>query len=97
MIDEGINEEILYLGLTRPALWRGLPYRYVIFLAMIASLVIINIGVLYGIGIGIIGWFFGLWIFKNDYHLLNIIFLKYQYSSPNRNYKFWKANSYDPT
>jgi len=98
MQENGIDTETLYLGLTRPAVSKiGLPYNYLVVVVMVSMVFAINISYFFAAGILFIGYVFGLWVFKDDYNLLNIILLKMKYQIRNKNHKFWQSKSYDPS
>ena len=88
--------DTLYLGMTRPAMKAGVSFKYLAVVVIAAMEVFLNFGFVAGVGVFLITWSLGVYVFKDDYFTIDILFIKWLRFPSVRNYSLWKANSYLP-
>ena len=88
--------DTLYLGMTRPAMKGGVSYKYMVVIIIASMEVFLNVGLIAGAGVFLIMWAFGIYIFKDDYFTIDILYIKWLRFPLVRNHSLWKANSYLP-
>jgi len=91
------TEDTLFLALTRPALWLGVPLEAALLIAMAAVLMLLlTSNPLYAIGLG--GALLGAarLIVRTDYNMFRLIFLWGRTKARSQNRAYWAGSSYSP-
>lgn len=93
---DGLDRDILFVGLTRPQMLLGVTYPYAIANAIVTTelfLVFRSVWVLVGaVVVHLIGWLACL----RDPHIFDLWLTKVQRCPRVRNYRLWRCNSYRP-
>ena len=91
------TEDTLFLALTRPALWLGVPLEAALLIAMAAVLMLLlTSNPLYAIGLGGALLAAARLIVRSDYNMFRLIFLWGRTKGRSRNRAWWSGSSYSP-
>ncbi len=94
---EALARNTLFLAVTRPALWAGIPIEAAAFLLVISTSVLIetNNPVYAALAVGV-GYSISRLIVRHDVNAFRLLFLWSRTKLGNRNQAFWGGNSYSP-
>ena len=91
------TEDTLFLALTRPALWLGVPLEATLLIAMATVLtLLLTSNPLYAIGLGGALLAAARLIVRTDYNMFRLIFLWGRTKARCRNRDYWAGSSYSP-
>ncbi|WOE76742.1 type IV secretion system protein VirB3 [Alterisphingorhabdus coralli] len=96
-MDDELSADTLYLALTRPALFLGVPLDAAMFIFPVAVLCLIWTGnPLIALAIGGALYFTARLITRRDYNQFRVLSLYLQTAVGNANKGYWKGSSYGP-
>ena len=94
---EILTKNTLFLAVTRPALWAGIPIEAAVLLLIAsASVLIQNNSPLYAALIAAFGFSISRLIVRHDVNAFRLLFLWGRTKAGNRNRAFWGGSSYSP-
>jgi type IV secretion system protein VirB3 len=94
---ENLIKNPLFLAVTRPALWGGIPIEAAVLLLMGTACVLIQSGnPLYAGLFAVIGYSISRVIVRHDVNAFRLLFLWARTKMANRNRAFWGGSSYTP-
>lgn len=97
MTDERLNEDTLFLALTRPPLWLGVPVEATIIIAMTGVLVLMLAGnPVYALAIAGSLLAAARVIVRSDYNMFKLLLLWVRTKGRARNASYWGGSSYSP-
>ena len=97
MENEPLTQDMLFLGLTRPALWLGVPIEATLTIVTIAAMLLLLTGSpLYAIAIGGSLMFASRLIVRSDYNMFRLLSLWMKTKALARNKPLWGGSSYSP-
>lgn len=95
--DEALTKNTLFLAVTRPALWAGIPIEAaVLLLISSASVLIWSNSPLYTALFVAFGYSISRLIVRHDVNAFRLLFLWGRTKLGNRNRAFWGGSSYSP-
>lgn len=87
----------LFLAVTRPALWAGIPIEAAVLLLMSsASVLIWSNSPVYAALVAVFGYSISRLIVRHDVNAFRLLFLWGRTKAGNRNRAFWGGSSYSP-
>lgn len=96
MVDR-LEEDMLFLALTRPPLWLGIPVEASLLIAMTSVLVLMLVGnPVYALAIGGSLLMAARLIVRTDYNMFKLIFLWARTKGRALNRAHWAGSSYSP-
>lgn len=97
MDEETLTEDILFLALTRPTLWLGVPIEATILIGMTTVFVLMILGnPLYAFAVGGSLLATGRLIVRSDYNMFRLLMLWGKTKARARNRALWGGSSYSP-
>ncbi len=94
---ESLTKNTLFLAVTRPALWAGIPIEAAVLLLIVsASMLIQSNSPLYAGLIAAFGYSISRLIVRHDVNAFRLLFLWGRTKAGNRNRSFWGGSSYSP-
>lgn len=96
-MDDELVTDTLFLALTRPALWYGIPLEAMLWIAMGSILTLLAAGnpiIALGLGGGM--WGAARLITRHDYNQFRILFLFLRTKATAANKQLWRGSSYGP-
>ncbi len=94
---ESLTKNTLFLAVTRPALWAGIPIEAAVLLLIAsASVLIQSNSPLYAGLIAAFGYSISRLIVRHDVNAFRLLFLWGRTKAGNRNRSFWGGSSYSP-
>ena len=94
---ESLTKNTLFLAVTRPALWAGIPIEAAVLLLIAsASVLIPSNSPLYAALIAAFGYSISRLIVRHDVNAFRLLFLWGRTKAGNRNRAFWGGSSYSP-
>jgi type IV secretion system protein VirB3 len=95
--DESYSVDTLFLAVTRPALWFGIPIEAGVLIAMSAGIIITQFGnPLYAAVVAAVGFFISRIIVRRDVNAFRLLMLWGRTKVSCRNRRFWGGSSYSP-
>ena len=92
-----LTEDMLFLAVTRPALWLGVPIEAALPIAFIAILALILSGnPLYAMGPGIAAMAAARLVVRHDIHAFRLMLLWVRTKGRSANRAHWGGSSYSP-
>lgn len=92
-----LNEDTLFLALTRPALWLGVPVEAGILIVFVSVGLLITLGnPVLAIAVGVSLLFSARLIVRTDYNMFRILFLCGRTKARAKNKIYWGGSSYSP-
>lgn len=87
----------LFLAVTRPALWAGIPIEAAVLLLIVSASVLIQTNSpVYAALIAAFGYSISRLIVRHDVNAFRLLFLWGRTKASNRNRAFWGGSSYSP-
>ena len=97
MEEDGLTQDTLFLALTRPTLWLGVPIEAGVLISMLTVFILMLFGnPLYAFAIGGSLLVAGRLIVRTDFNMFRLIFLWVRTKARSRNKAFWGGSSYSP-
>jgi type IV secretion system protein VirB3 len=97
MSDESLNQDTLFLALTRPPLWLGVPVEATLMIAMTGVLILMLVGnPVYALAIGGSLLAAARVIVRSDYNMFRLLLLWTRTKGRARNAAYWGGSSYAP-
>ena len=94
---EALERDVLFLGLTRPALFAGVPLEAAVPIMMAGAITMIVAGnPLYAIAVAGGAYFAARMVVRHDPNTFRLLFLWTQTKARSRNRVFWGGCSYSP-
>lgn len=94
---EILTKDVLFLAVTRPALWAGIPIEAaVLLLISSASVLIWSNSPVYAALVVAFGYSISRLIVRHDVNAFRLLFLWGRTKAGNRNRSFWGGSSYSP-
>jgi type IV secretion system protein VirB3 len=94
---EALVKNPLFLAVTRPALWAGIPIEAAVLLLIISAVVLIEFNTpVYAAIIAAFGYALSRLIVRHDVNAFRLLFLWGRTKAGNRNRAFWGGSSYSP-
>lgn len=94
---EILTKNILFLAVTRPALWAGIPIEAAVLLLISSACVLIQSNSpVYAALIAAFGYSISRLIVRHDVNAFRLLFLWGRTKLGNRNRNFWGGSSYSP-
>ena len=94
---ETLTKNTLFLAVTRPALWAGIPIEAaVLLLISSASVLIWSNSPIYAALVVAFGYSMSRLIVRHDVNAFRLLFLWGRTKAGNRNQAFWGGSSYSP-
>lgn len=94
---EPLDKDPLFLAVTRPALWAGIPIEAsVLLLIASACTLIASNNPLYAALVAASGFFISRLIVRHDVNAFRLLFLWGRTKAGNRNGQYWGGSSYSP-
>ncbi|MEH6759375.1 MAG: VirB3 family type IV secretion system protein [Parasphingorhabdus sp.] len=94
---ESLTKNTLFLAVTRPALWAGIPIEAAVLLLIAsASVLIQSNSPIYAALIAAFGYSISRLIVRHDVNAFRLLFLWGRTKAGNRNRAFWGGSSYSP-
>ena len=94
--DEPLIVEPVYLALSRPPTWLGVPLDAALLIAMAAVLALLFGNPLYGIGVGGVGFAIARLIVRHEPNAFRLLNLAMRTKWANRDRARWGGSSYSP-
>lgn len=95
--DEPLDKDPLFLAVTRPALWAGIPIEAGVLLLIASACTLIASGnPLYAALVAGSGFAVARLIVRHDVNAFRLLFLWGRTKAGNRNRAFWGGSSYSP-
>lgn len=96
-MEERVSSDTLFLALTRPPLWLGVPVEAAILIAMTAVLLLMVLGnPVYSLAIGGSLLTSARLIVRSDFNMFKLLFLWCQTKGRTMNRAHWSGSSYSP-
>lgn len=97
MDEERLAEDTLFVALTRPAMWLGVPLEGAMIILAVGALILLAFGdPFYGLAIGASLFLAARLIVRTDYNMFKILLVAVQTKARARNKRFWGGSSYTP-
>lgn len=99
MIDEreDLARNTLFLAVTRPALWTGIPIEAAVPILMVSAIVLIGTNnPIYALAMAAVCYGLARIVVRQDINAFRLIFLFFRTKAANRNRTFWGGSSYTP-
>lgn len=97
MEEERLAEDTLFLALTRPAMFLGVPLEGAMFILILTAMILLLFGnPLYALAIGGSLILAARLIVRTDYNMFKILMVAGQTKARARNKRFWGGSSYTP-
>lgn len=95
--DETYSMDTLFLAVTRPALWLGIPIEAGVLIGMSAGIIITQFGnPVYAAGFAAVGYLIARIIVRRDVNAFRLLMLWGRTKLACRNRGFWGGSSYSP-
>ena len=95
--DELLSVDMLYLAITRPALWFGIPIEAAVLIIIAGSIIVTQFGnPLYAAVVGAVGYFIARLVVRHDVNAFRLLMLWGRTKLACRNARFWGGSSYAP-
>jgi type IV secretion system protein VirB3 len=96
-VEERLLNDTLFLALTRPTLWLGVPIEASILIAMLAVLILMLLGnPLYSLAVGGGLLSAARLVVRTDYNMFKLLFLWARTKGRALNKAYWGGSSYSP-
>lgn len=95
--DDILSVDTLFLAVTRPALWFGIPIEAAVLIIIAGSIIITQFGnPLYAAAFASVGYFVARIVVRRDVNAFRLLMLwgRTKLACPNR--RFWGGSSYSP-
>lgn len=94
---EIMTKDPLFLAVTRPALWAGIPIEAAVLLLICSASVLIGTNSpVYAALVAIFGYSISRLVVRHDVNAFRLLFLWGRTKAGNRNRAFWGGSSYSP-
>ncbi len=94
---EILTKDPLFLAVTRPALWAGIPIEAAVLLLICSASVLIGTNSpVYAALVAIFGYSISRLVVRHDVNAFRLLFLWGRTKAGNRNQAFWGGSSYSP-
>ena len=94
--DEPLIVEPVYLALSRPPMWLGVPLDAAVPLAMLGVLVLLLANPLYALAVAIVGFGAARLIVRHEPNAFRLLNLALRTKWTNRDRRWWGGSSYSP-
>lgn len=94
---EEMARDTLFLGLTRPALWAGIPIEAAVPILLVCAIVLIGTNnPIYAAVMAAVCYGLARLVVRQDVNAFRLMFLFFRTKAANRNRVFWGGSSYTP-
>ncbi|WP_426387781.1 type IV secretion system protein VirB3 [Sphingobium sp. R-21] len=94
---EEIARDTLFLGLTRPALWAGIPIEAAVPILLVSAIVLIGTNnPVYALVMAAVSYGLARLVVRQDVNAFRLMFLFFRTKAASRNRVFWGGSSYTP-
>lgn len=96
MDDEPLIVEPVYLALSRPPTWFGVPLEAALLITMAGVLVLLFANILYGVLVVLVGFAVARLVVRHEPNAFRLLFLALRTKWSNRDRAWWGGSSYSP-